>query len=90
MADAGGRHGLSFPALNEGQKIALGEHLSGLVSFVNPLDYHTDIWRDRPAMAAVFAQMARDDIDLVVVILDFPRPDLCDLEDWMITGGGFW
>lgn len=85
MADAGGRHGLSFPALNEGQKIALGEHLSGLVSFVNPLDYHTDIWRDRPAMAAVFAQMARDDIDLVVVILDFPRPDLCDLEDWMIT-----
>ncbi len=85
MADAGARCGLSFPPLHEGQKTALRDHLSRLVQFTNPLDYNTDVWRDRPAMAAVFAQMARDDVDLVIVVLDFPRPDLCDMDDWLIT-----
>jgi len=51
----------------------------------NPRDYHTGIWRDQAAMTAVFAAMSTDAVDLTVLVLDFPRADLCDDADWMIT-----
>lgn len=85
MADTAARHGLTLPDLHDTQMNLLAQHLSPLVTITNPLDYHTDIWRNRSAMAAVFAAMATDTTDLTVILLDFPDPQKCALDDWMIT-----
>lgn len=85
MADTADRHGLSFPSLQLQQRKDLSNHLSNLVTLTNPLDYHTQIWRNREAMTAVFSVMAAGDVDLTVIILDFPRQDTCTDDDWQIT-----
>lgn len=85
MADTAAQYGLTFPPLTSEQTDTLSQHLSSLVNLANPLDYHTQIWRDKAAMTAVFAAMTGDDIDLTLVVLDFPRLDSCIADDWMIA-----
>ena len=85
MADTAAHYGLTFPPLTSAQTDTLSQHLSSLVNLTNPLDYHTQIWRDKAAMTAVFAAMTGDDIDLTLVVLDFPRLDSCAADDWMIA-----
>ncbi len=85
IADAGDAQGVHFPPLTEAGRNALGKHLGPLVTLANPLDYHTDIWRDRTAMTSVFSAMSGPGIDLTMVLLDFPRSDLCDDDDWIIA-----
>ncbi|MEM5542362.1 acetate--CoA ligase family protein [Sulfitobacter sp. AS92] len=85
MADTAAQYGLTFPPLTSQQTDTLSQHLSSLVNLANPLDYHTQIWRDKAAMTAVFAAMTGDDIDLALVVLDFPRLDSCTADDWMIA-----
>ncbi len=84
MADTADVHNLRFPPLQQSQLDALGEHLGPLVTLTNPLDYHTDIWRNKPAMTAVFAEMSVR-ADLTIIVLDFPRTDVCSIDDWLIT-----
>ncbi|MEO1066578.1 MAG: acetate--CoA ligase family protein [Pseudomonadota bacterium] len=84
-ADAAEGHGLSFPSLSEMQAKRLSEHLGPLVTKSNPLDYHTDIWRNLDALKAVFATMTGPEIDMTCLILDFPRDDVCDSADWLVT-----
>ncbi len=85
VADAGHIHGISFPKLTASRKKRLDNSLGELVSLANPLDYHTDIWRDRTVMGEVFAAMSGPDIDLTIVLLDFPQTDNCRDEDWIIA-----
>lgn len=85
IADLAQHHGLRFPKLSENQKHSLGKHLSNLVTLTNPLDYHTQIWRNRAAMADVFSTMTGEDIGLTILVLDFPRGDRCAIDDWIIT-----
>ncbi len=85
MADSATRAGLSFPPLSDEQESTLGGILGGQVSLANPLDYHTDIWRNKAAQTAVFSALGGGGIDLTLVILDFPHPDLCDATDWITT-----
>ncbi len=85
VADAAARHGLMFPTLSGAQHDVLSQHLSPLVQLTNPLDYHTDIWRNKPAMTAVFAAMAGGQVDLTIVVLDFPHADRCLVADWITT-----
>lgn len=85
MADSAMRAGLNFPALEEGQVAALKQHLSPMVKLVNPLDYHTNIWRDETAMTNVFTAMSGENIDVSLIVLDFPRNDICDPKDWDIV-----
>ncbi|MDO6589403.1 CoA-binding protein [Loktanella sp. D2R18] len=85
MADTAAEFGVTFPPLQPHQATALDKHLSSLVHLANPLDYHTQIWRDKAAMTAVYAAMTGDDIDLTVIVLDFPRLDICEADEWMIA-----
>ena len=85
MADLSHQYGLTFSPLNETQKKKLGEHLSHLVTLTNPLDYHTEIWRNKKVMTEVFATMTSDTIALSILVLDFPRHDRCTIDDWLIT-----
>lgn len=71
-----------FPPLTPRQQTDLRSALGPLVALANPLDYHTYVWRDVPAMAAAFAAMADPGLGMVLLIVDFPRPDRCDPSDW--------
>ncbi len=84
-ADLGEAAGLDFPALSEARSRRLRGVLGPEVALANPLDYHTHIWRDGAAMAETFAAMAGEDIDVTVLVLDYPRPDRCDASDWDIA-----
>ena len=85
VADSAMRAGLMFPSLGDGQIATLKQYLSPMVKLVNPLDYHTNIWRDEAAMTNVFAAMSGNNIDLSLIVLDFPRDDVCDPKDWNIV-----
>ncbi|WP_419906464.1 acetate--CoA ligase family protein [Hoeflea sp.] len=82
IGDTAYRHGLEFPPISDLQETRLRELLGPLVSPSNPLDYHTQIWRDGEALTETFATMMTADIALALLVLDFPRKDRCDRADW--------
>jgi acyl-CoA synthetase (NDP forming) len=81
-ADSALAHPLRFPPLNETQRTGLRAALGPRVALANPLDYHTYIWRDIPAMTKTFAAMSDPGVAMTLLIVDFPRPDRCDPSDW--------
>lgn len=85
MADSAKRAGLHFPEFIPKQEAALSHYLGSEVQLMNPLDYHTHIWRDKSAMTKVFVAASGGAIDLTLIVLDFPRDDICDPKDWMIV-----
>ncbi len=83
MADTGLGYDIAFPPLGASQREALRAALGPKVALANPLDYHTYIWGDVPAMTACFAGLLRgEDLGAGVVVLDFPRGDRCSTADW--------
>ncbi|MDA4844096.1 acetate--CoA ligase family protein [Hoeflea poritis] len=82
IADAAHRHGLEFPTLSAQQEARLRDLLGPLVTPANPLDYHTQIWRDEAALTETFCTMAEGTHALTLLVLDFPRGDRCDQSDW--------
>ena len=48
----------------------------------NPLDYHTYIWRDVAAMTQAFSAMLEPHLAITLLVVDFPRPGVCDPSDW--------
>jgi acetyl-CoA synthetase len=72
MADQGEASGLTFPpfgpAVTEGLRRTLGSH----VALHNPLDYQTYIWGNEEALSACFSSVLQAEIDVCVLILDFP------------------
>jgi acyl-CoA synthetase (NDP forming) len=73
---------LSLPPLGDAQKGALRATLGPKVALANPLDYHTYIWGDEPAMTEMFAAMLSGDVAMGLAIMDFPRTDRCDATAW--------
>lgn len=84
-ADTAHGRDLVFPPLNERQKTDLREALGPMVALANPLDYHTYIWRDVPALTKTFAAMTDPQLAMTMLILDLPRTDRGDPEDWLET-----
>ena len=82
MADTAMGFDVAFPVLTEGQHSALRAALGPMVALANPLDYHTYIWGDAPAMARTFTAMAADDLGACCIVTDFPRADRCDTSAW--------
>lgn len=71
-----------FPDFSEQQSKELAVALGDKVTIANPLDYHTYIWGDVPTMTATFTAVMKEDLDLVVFILDIPRIDVCDIDSF--------
>ncbi|WP_370232399.1 acetate--CoA ligase family protein, partial [Cognatishimia sp.] len=59
--------------------------LGPMVALANPLDYHTYIWRDVPALTQTFAAMSDPQLAITLLIIDIPRTDRGDPEDWLAT-----
>ncbi len=81
-ADIGRARGLSFPALNPRQIDDLRAALGPRVALSNPLDYHTYVWRDTEAMTRAWSAIVDPSLAMTVLIVDFPRADRCDQNDW--------
>ncbi|MCG6904935.1 MAG: acetate--CoA ligase family protein, partial [Rhodobacter sp.] len=82
MADGAVSRDLEFPPLDTAQKSALRAALGPMVALANPLDYHTYIWTDTPAMTATYSAMMLGNLGLGAVVADFPRADRCADADW--------
>lgn len=81
-ADLAVGRNLAFPPLTKRQFSGLRAVLGPMVALANPLDYHTYIWNDEPAMTKAFSAMMDDPVALTMLIVDFPRADKCDADDW--------
>ena len=84
-ADTAHGRDLCFPALNARQQADLRAALGPMVALANPLDYHTYIWRNVPALTETFVAMSDPDLAMTMLILDLPLPDRGDPEDWLET-----
>ncbi len=85
IADMAVGRKVEFAPLSQKQHAGLSAALGSRVTLANPLDYHTYIWDDVEAMTAAFSAMMTDDVALTLVIVDFPRADICDRDAWMCT-----
>lgn len=82
MADSVVERNLCFPVLKPEHHDCVKATLGSLVTVANPLDYHTFIWNDEPAMTDTFTAMVSGGFDLNMLVLDFPRADRCSDADW--------
>jgi acetate---CoA ligase (ADP-forming) len=89
MADSVVGSRMRFPTLEEAHRVRVKATLGPLVAVANPLDYHTFIWNDGPAMTATFSAMVSGGFDLNCLVLDFPRTDRCSDADWWTTVDAF-
>ncbi|MCB8942293.1 MAG: acetate--CoA ligase family protein [Ardenticatenaceae bacterium] len=89
VADGAERLGLTMPALLPHQQEALLAVLGERVALGNPLDYHTYIWGDGAAQEACFGAMMLGEQAVTLKVLDFPRPDICNPADWVLTAEAF-
>ncbi|MCF6113727.1 acetate--CoA ligase family protein [Mesorhizobium muleiense] len=85
MADSAEGRWVNFPTLTDTHRAHVKSTLGPLVAVANPLDYHTFIWNNEPAMTATFTAMVSGGFDLSMLVLDFPRPDRCSDTDWWTT-----
>jgi acyl-CoA synthetase (NDP forming) len=80
MADAAVGSRLEFPDLTIEQCGKITSVLGTKVTLSNPLDYHTYVWGDIPAMTDCFTAVMEGDFDLNVFVLDIPRSDNCETQ----------
>jgi acetyl-CoA synthetase len=89
VADLAQANGLTMPDLPKAAHDRLFNVLGEKVTVANPLDYHTYIWGDLAAQTECFAGMMDCGFDAHVLVLDFPRADLCDGSSWQTTLDAF-
>jgi acyl-CoA synthetase (NDP forming) len=85
MADTAEGRAVFFPSVKEAHWRRVKETLGPLVAVANPLDYHTFIWNNEPAMTATFTAMVSGGYDFNILVIDFPRNDRCSDADWWAT-----
>lgn len=85
VADLAAPRGVTLPTLDPPVVRRLQEVLGDRVAVGNPLDYHTYIWGDEPALTSCFAAFLAADVDLRLLVLDLPRADRCAAADWEVT-----
>jgi acetate---CoA ligase (ADP-forming) len=89
MADSAEGRKVRFPKLTEEHWARVKSTLGSFVAVANPLDYHTFIWNNEPAMTDTFTAMVSGGFDLNMLVLDFPRGDRCSDADWWPTMRAF-
>ena len=89
MADSAEGRKLRFSGLTDDHRARVKSTLGPLVAVANPLDYHTFIWNNEPAMTETFTAMVSGGFDLNMLVLDFPRLDRCSDADWWPTVRAF-
>lgn len=85
MADALARRKLHARSFRQEEARRIASTLNELVTISNPLDYHTFIWGDLDRLRACFTAVLSCRFNISLLLLDFPRDDLCDDTPWHIS-----
>ena len=82
LADLAEKIRLPMPPFAKDRADALLDVLGDKVTIDNPLDYHTYIWGNGPAMTACFTEALRQEVDAGILALDTPDRAGLDLFGW--------
>lgn len=82
ISDLGERRGVCFRPFTEGDNQRIRQTVCDLVTVSNPFDYHLFDWGDRQRLRATFTAVMESGHDLSILVLDFPRPECGDDDDW--------
>lgn len=85
IADYAEQVKLELPAMSDKTEAALQQQLTDKVHVSNPLDYHNYIWGDYDALKRCFSTVMNNPFDCTALVLDYPRPGVCDPAAWEIT-----
>ena len=85
IADAAEDRKLDFRPLSAEEAARVRATLPELVTISNPLDYHTFTWGMEPELTATFAAMMGCGFGVTLLVLDLPRGDRCEDEDWRVS-----
>jgi acyl-CoA synthetase (NDP forming) len=89
VADLAETRGLELPPLSPEHAARVRATLSELVDIGNPLDYHTFIWGDEPALTDCFSAMVAGGYDANLLVLDYPTRADSDLSGWQAAERAF-
>ena len=82
VADLAEREGFTLPPPGDDQAGALRGRLAPFASIANPLDYNNPLWGDRDGMEACFATVMSGEVDLTILVLDYPHEGMAAREQW--------
>jgi acetyl-CoA synthetase len=80
---------LDFPGIPPASASVLAGLLTDRVTLANPLDLHTYLWFDPPALQRVFAAILRAGYDAVGFMLDSPPEDAADTASFDVVIDAF-
>jgi acetyl-CoA synthetase len=80
---------LDFSSLPQATRADLSGLLTDRVTLANPLDIHTYLWFDPPALQRVFAAIMRAGYDAVGFMLDSPPQDAADTSSFDVVIDAF-
>jgi acetyl-CoA synthetase len=82
VADLAEKLDLSLPKLSTASAKELHKILGDRVHIANPLDYDLFIWGNRDELYACFRAMLDNKFDCTILVIDYPRPEICSTENW--------
>ena len=82
VADRAVHHPVVFEPFTSEHAARVEATLSDLVRVTNPLDYHTFIWGDGPALERCFTEVLAGPVDAAMLVLDWPTAGAEDGEWW--------
>jgi len=82
VADCSNDLDLDFDDFTDDQRSDIRSTLNDLVSISNPFDYHTFIWGDEEKLEATYTAVLRCGYDVTQIMMDYPKPGLCDVSEW--------
>lgn len=89
VADLAHAHGVTLPSFSEHTARRLRAVLGERVAVRNPLDYHTYIWGAPSALLECFTAFLGSGSDCHLLVLDFPRADRCDVDEFESAAHAF-
>ncbi len=82
VADRSVRYPVAFPAFGPEHRDRIAGTLPQLVTITNPLDYHTFIWGDEPALERCFTEVLAGPFDAAMLVIDWPSEGNDDTDWW--------
>jgi acyl-CoA synthetase (NDP forming) len=82
MSDAVEGRDVCFRPFTEDDVARIRPTTNPIVTISNPFDYHTFDWGNVDRLEATFTEVLRSRFDLGLIVMDIPRADRCDGEDW--------
>ena len=85
ISDASENYQVEFRDFTQADIERIRPTVRELVSISNPFDYHTFDWANYERLIATFTEVMKSGFTINLLVMDFPREDRCELDDWGVT-----